>query len=64
MTKKSFGPNFQLSSCLTAAALGNHAEHIAADSFAQVLDLVALHFHMKNSHVFSMLVCSGLEGWC
>ena len=34
------------------------------DSYAQVLDLAALHFHIKISHDFSMLVCNGLEGWC
>ena len=39
-------------------------EHTTADSSTQVLDLVAVHFHMKSSHGFSMLVCSGLEGWC
>ena len=39
-------------------------EHIAAGNFALVFDLAALHFHMRSSHGFSILVCSGLEGWC
>ena len=57
-TRTSFSPDFQLFGCLAATTLGNHVKHTAADNSAQVLDLAALHFHMKNSHSFLMLVCS------
>ena len=39
-------------------------EHVVDENFALVLDHAALHFHRKNSHGFSMQVCSGLEGCC
>ena len=37
-------------------------EHTASGNSTLVFDLAALHFHMRSSHGFSMLVWSGLEG--
>ena len=39
-------------------------KHAAAGNSTLVFDPVALHFHMRSSHGFSMLVGNGLEGWC
>ena len=39
-------------------------EDTVVENSALVFDLDLLHFHMRSSHGFSMLVCSGLEGWC
>ena len=35
-----------------------------ADSFVLVFDPNNSHLHKKDSHGFSKLVCSGLEGCC
>ena len=63
-TRTSLSPDSQLSSCSAAAILGTHVEHTVVDSLAQVFGLVVLCLHMRNSHGSSVLVCSGLEGWC
>ena len=49
---------------VTATAIGNLVEHTTIGNSALVFDSVALHFHIRSSHGFSMLVCSGLEDWC
>ena len=59
-----FGLGSQLFGCVVAVALGNLMEHTVDDNSALVLDHDALPFNRKNSHCFSMQVCSGLEGYC
>ena len=61
-TENSFGPDFQLSDCFVVIVHGNHVEHTDVGNPALVFDPTALHFHMRSSHGFSMLVCSRLEG--
>ena len=44
---------FHLFGCLATAVLGNHVEHVVAESSALLFYPTALHFPRKNSHGFS-----------